>query len=68
VVTDPRGADTPFNYGNKQGITATLGVTRVVVPGTELIIDGGVRQKNQQAAFFDPFGTAASRRHSRPSR
>jgi iron complex outermembrane receptor protein len=56
VVTDPRGAATPFDYANKQGINATLGVTRVVVPGTELIIDGGVRQKNQQAAFFDPFG------------
>jgi iron complex outermembrane receptor protein len=56
VITDPRGADTPFNYANKEGITATLGVTRVLVPGTELIIDGGVRQKNQQAAFFFPFG------------
>jgi len=52
VVTDPRGAATPFDYANKQGINATLGVTRVIVPGTELIIDGGVRQKNQQAAFF----------------
>jgi iron complex outermembrane receptor protein len=56
VVTDPRGAATPFDYANKQGVNATLGVTRVIVPGTELIIDGGVRQKNQQAAFFDPFG------------
>jgi iron complex outermembrane receptor protein len=56
VVTDPRGADTPFNYANKEGISATLGVTRVIVPGTELIIDGGIRQKNQQAAFFSPFG------------
>src|SRR5262249_57899394 len=56
VVTDPRGATTPFDYANKQGISATAGVTRVIVPGTELIIDGGVRQKNQQAAFFSPFG------------
>jgi iron complex outermembrane receptor protein len=59
VVTDPRGATTPFDYANKQGINATLGVTRVLLPGTELIIDGGVRQKNQQAAFFDPFGDHA---------
>jgi iron complex outermembrane receptor protein len=59
VVTDPRGATTPFDYANKQGINATLGVTRVIVPGTELIVDGGVRQKNQQAAFFDPFGDRA---------
>jgi iron complex outermembrane receptor protein len=56
VVTDPRGATTPFDYSNKQGIIATLGVTRVIAPGTEVIIDGGVRQKNQQAAFFNPFG------------
>src|SRR5262249_21577395 len=53
VVTDPRGATTPFNFADKQGINATLGVTRVLVPGTELIVDGGARQKNQQAAFFD---------------
>jgi iron complex outermembrane receptor protein len=52
LVTDPRGAATPFDYSNKQGINATLGVTRVLAPGTELIVDGGVRQKNQQAAFF----------------
>jgi iron complex outermembrane receptor protein len=52
LVTDPRGATTPFDYANKQGINATLGVTRVLAPGTELIVDGGVRQKNQQSAFF----------------
>jgi iron complex outermembrane recepter protein len=52
VATDPRGAATPFDYANKQGVAATLGVTRVLTPGTELIVDGGVRQKNQQAAFF----------------
>jgi iron complex outermembrane receptor protein len=59
VVTDPRGATTPFDYANKQGTNATLGVTRTLAAGTELIIDGGVRQKNQQAAFFDPFGDHA---------
>lgn len=52
VATDPRGATTPFDHANKQGVSATLGVTRALMPGTELIIDGGVRQKNQQAAFF----------------
>lgn len=52
VASDPRGAATPFDFANKQGASATLGVTRVLTPGTELIIDGGVRQKNQQAAFF----------------
>jgi iron complex outermembrane receptor protein len=52
VVTDPRGAATPFDNARKQGFSATLGVTRVLAPGTELIVDGGVRQKNQQAEFF----------------
>jgi iron complex outermembrane receptor protein len=61
VLTDPRGATTPFDYADKQGVNATLGVTRVIVPGTELIVDGGVRQKNQQAAFFDPFGDSGFR-------
>src|SRR5207247_3637197 len=37
---------------HKQGVSATLGVTRTLAPGTELIIDGGVRQKNQQGEFF----------------
>jgi iron complex outermembrane receptor protein len=55
VLTDPRGAATPFDYADKQGVNVTLGVTRVLAPGTELIVDGGVRQKNQQAAFFDSF-------------
>ena len=27
-----------------------------LAPGTELIVDGGVRQKNQQAGFFSAFG------------
>jgi iron complex outermembrane recepter protein len=52
VASDPRGAATPFDNARKQGFSATLGVTRVLAPGTELIVDGGVRQKNQQAEFF----------------
>ena len=49
-------AATPFDYGNKKGINATAGVTRTLAPGTELIVDGGIRQKNQQAGFFSAFG------------
>jgi len=55
IATDPRGATTPFDFAEKQGINATLGVTRVLMPGTELIVDGGVRHKHQQAGFFDSF-------------
>ena len=37
---------------NKQGASVTAGVTRMLAPGAELIVDGGVRQKKQQAQFF----------------
>ncbi|MPZ39735.1 MAG: TonB-dependent receptor plug domain-containing protein [Rhizobiales bacterium] len=56
LVTDRRGAATPFDFGERQGINATLGVTRELWQGTELIVDGGVRHKNQESAFFNPFG------------
>jgi iron complex outermembrane receptor protein len=52
VATDRQGAATPFDYGDKQGINATAGISRMVAPGTEFVIDGGVRQKKQQAGFF----------------
>jgi iron complex outermembrane recepter protein len=52
VDSDPRGAATPFDYAAKQGFNLTAGVTRMVAPGTEMIIDGGMRQKKQQAGFF----------------
>jgi iron complex outermembrane receptor protein len=55
LLIDPRAAATPFDFANKQGMSATAGVTHMLWQGTELIIDGGVRQKNQQAAFFNSF-------------
>jgi iron complex outermembrane receptor protein len=48
-VTDPRGTTTPFDYADKQGQNLTLGVTRNITAETELIIDGGIRAKQQQA-------------------
>jgi iron complex outermembrane receptor protein len=56
LVTDRRGAATPFDYGNKQGANATAGFTKTLSNGVDLIVDGGVRDKKQQAAFFSPFG------------
>ena len=55
LLIDPRAAATPFDFANKEGMSATLGVTHMLWQGTELIVDGGVRQKNQQAAFFNSF-------------
>src|SRR5882672_8792389 len=58
LVTDRRGTSTPFDYGNQQGASATAGFTKTLVNGVDLIIDGGVRDKKQQAAFFNPFANS----------
>ena len=50
--TNRRGTSTPFNYANQQGFSATAGFTRTLVNGVDLIVDGGVRDKKQQSAFF----------------
>lgn len=52
LVTDRRGTGTPFDYANKQGANATAGFTKSLWNGAELIVDGGVRDKKQQAGFF----------------
>jgi iron complex outermembrane receptor protein len=55
--TNRRGAATPFDHGLKQGVNLTTGVTRTLANGTELIVDGGIRYKNQKAEFFSAFGS-----------
>ena len=52
LVTDRRGTNTPFDYGNQQGANATAGFTKTLMNGVDLIVDGGVRDKKQQAGFF----------------
>lgn len=59
VDSDPRGATTPTAFANKQGVSATGGFTRMLLDGLELIVDGGVREKKQQA-FSEIFGFASS--------
>jgi iron complex outermembrane recepter protein len=54
LATDRRGATTPFDYASKQGANATAGFTKTLWNGAELIVDGGVRDKKQQAGFFGP--------------
>ncbi len=49
MVTDRRGATTPTAFADKQGVNVTGGFTRMLAPGVELIVDGGYRQKEQQA-------------------
>lgn len=53
-----RGTKTPFDYADKQGLRATAGFTYLLTPGFELIVDGGVRDKDQQAGFFGQFSNA----------
>ena len=55
LVTDRRGATTPFDYGNQQGASATAGFTKTLWNGAELIVDGGVRDKKTQSGFFGAF-------------
>ncbi len=55
TLGDPRATRTPFDYGQKQGNSVTAGFTKTLWDGAELIVDGGVRNKKQQAGFFgDP--------------
>src|SRR5262245_57046605 len=55
VVTDRRGATTPTAFADKTGQGLTLGVSRIVGQGVELIVDGNLRRKNQ-TAFSTLFG------------
>jgi iron complex outermembrane receptor protein len=52
LESDRRGATTPFDYANTRGSSLTAGVTRNLWPGTEVILDGGVRFRNDTAAAF----------------
>jgi iron complex outermembrane recepter protein len=54
LETDRQGTSTPYDYANKQGANATAGFTKTLWNGAELIVDGGVRDKKQQAGFFGP--------------
>lgn len=52
MLTERQGAFTPFDWAAKQGQNATAGFTRMLAPGFELIVDGGIRRKQEQSQFF----------------
>jgi iron complex outermembrane recepter protein len=56
---DRRGTDTPFDNSEQQGFRGTIGFTYMLDSHFELIVDGGIRAKEQQASFFSP-GSEAS--------
>lgn len=58
LVTNRRGAATPFDFGDRRGLNATLGATRMLWQGTELVVDGGVRNTKRDSGFFSAFGSS----------
>ncbi|NEW88084.1 TonB-dependent receptor [Rhodopseudomonas sp. WA056] len=61
LQTDRRGTNTPFDYADKQGANITAGFTKSLWDGAELIVDGGVRDKRQQAGYFGSLPLLSSR-------
>ena len=57
LATNRRGTTSPYDYGDKQGASITTGFTRMLTQSVELIVDGGVRRKAQQAAFLGETGS-----------
>lgn len=55
-----KGTSTPGDFADKQGVNAAFGGTRMLAQGVELILDAGVRHKEQQAAFYSTWGNSYS--------
>ena len=51
-ATDPRGASSPLDFAFQNGIGATTGFTRQIGKNMDLIVDAGVRVKDQDSGFY----------------
>ena len=49
---DRRGTDTPFDHSELQSFRGTTGFTYMLDHNFDLIVDGGIRTKDQQASFI----------------
>ena len=58
LALNRRGTNTPFDFANREDARGTLGFTYMLLPGIEVIVDGGIRSKEQQAGFFSEFNEA----------
>ncbi len=58
LASNRRGAATPFDHAQQNGIAATLGFTRHLEGGLDVTIDGGLRRKDQEAQLIDAFSPA----------
>jgi iron complex outermembrane receptor protein len=53
LAANPRASFTPFDHADKQGVNVTAGFTKALTNDIDLIVDAGVRDKRQQASYFD---------------
>jgi iron complex outermembrane receptor protein len=51
-LNTPRESNTSRDWAKQQGINLTTGINVTLGSGVELIVDGGVRRKFQQATFY----------------
>ena len=49
---DRRGTNNPLDHADQQGVRGTIGFTYMLDSNFELIVDGGVRSKEQEGSFF----------------
>ena len=56
---NPKATASPNDYGDLQGLNVTLGGTRTLSDGIDLVVDAGVRHKEQQALYAS-FGMYSS--------
>ena len=56
LVTDPQGAATPTDFVDQAGFRSILGFSRILSSGAELVVDGGLRVKQQDSIVISPFG------------
>lgn len=52
LADDRRGTNTPFDYADQDGKRVSFGWQHALSGGGSLVLDGGLRHKNQQA-FYD---------------
>jgi len=55
TLDTPWQSNTPLDWGKKQAINFATGFNATLTPDVELIVDGGLRRKFQQAQFFNYF-------------
>ena len=57
LESDPEGATTPFDQALQNGVAVTVGATRPLGKTMELILDAGIRRKDQATTFISNFGS-----------